>query len=388
MDEATGLLYVGEGQYYDPATGRFLTRNPNASGNPYLPIDPTGALFVPLAFASLLYGKKKKKSKLDVLIIIALLSLSAGLGVVACGDGQQPPAGSTIEAVVTSVSSNTALVTSEANNTPNPTVLVTVPPTTSVTEVLDDICMPDAISSSSMPDQLNINDLENFPRSPKTNVSGVQYYDWYKELWNNKGWDWWKNHDTFSIWDFITLILYLELDKIGNPSFPNMHAGFSAYQEAIVRVIYQDCKERGCVGGSPEATLNWLAGYSESGSKLFYSSREPNLKDNPYSSAKILVNSIRNPANCGSPDWARGFLTTRPYGVANKSNFKDVPKAFAYAENHGLIFWRSGKDTGDEVIIPTGCGDYILHYDRENYQRLCGNNGQAAIWPAHLNEQP
>jgi RHS repeat-associated protein len=45
MDAATGLLYVGDGQYYDPSTGRFLTRNskPN-SPNPYLPFDPTGAM--------------------------------------------------------------------------------------------------------------------------------------------------------------------------------------------------------------------------------------------------------------------------------------------------------------------------------------------------------
>ena len=27
MDAATGLIYVGNGQYYDPETGRFLTRD-------------------------------------------------------------------------------------------------------------------------------------------------------------------------------------------------------------------------------------------------------------------------------------------------------------------------------------------------------------------------
>lgn len=49
MDSATGLLYVGNGQYYDPVTGRFLTRDakPNNS-NPYVPWDPTGALLGPL----------------------------------------------------------------------------------------------------------------------------------------------------------------------------------------------------------------------------------------------------------------------------------------------------------------------------------------------------
>jgi RHS repeat-associated protein len=36
MDAATGLIYAGSGQYYDPATGRFLTRQPGRI-NPYVP---------------------------------------------------------------------------------------------------------------------------------------------------------------------------------------------------------------------------------------------------------------------------------------------------------------------------------------------------------------
>jgi RHS repeat-associated protein len=39
MDTTTGLLYVGNGQYYDPATGRFINRNVNPeSANPYVPV--------------------------------------------------------------------------------------------------------------------------------------------------------------------------------------------------------------------------------------------------------------------------------------------------------------------------------------------------------------
>jgi RHS repeat-associated protein len=87
MDEATGLLYVGEGQYYDPQTGRFLTRGVNSnSTNPYLPFDPTGALFVPLGLLGLIYGKKKHKNKLDYVVIIVFISLGVGLGLTACGD--------------------------------------------------------------------------------------------------------------------------------------------------------------------------------------------------------------------------------------------------------------------------------------------------------------
>lgn len=38
-----------------------------------------------------------------------------------------------------------------------------------------------------------------------------------------------------------------------------MYAGFPKYKEAIVRVVYQDCKEKGCTPNTPEAVMNWLA---------------------------------------------------------------------------------------------------------------------------------
>ncbi len=72
LDTATGLLYVGNGQYYtctalrsvqcrcDPATGRFLTRgvNPDAP-NPYVPWNPIGAIIGPLALFSLVARRRK-----------------------------------------------------------------------------------------------------------------------------------------------------------------------------------------------------------------------------------------------------------------------------------------------------------------------------------------
>lgn len=72
----------------------------------------------------------------------------------------------------------------------------------------------------------------------------------------------------------------------------------------------------------------------------------------------------------------------RPYGFGNKSLFEEDPKkreALDKAASLGMIFWRSGKGTGNEVIIPTGCGSYLLSLDRENYKELeCGNKGE---WP-------
>ena len=87
LDATTGLLYVGNGQYYDPSTGRFLTRNGNPnSTNPYAPWgNPASALLAPLAVIGLIYARKQKKSKFDHLIIILFVTAGLGIGLVACG---------------------------------------------------------------------------------------------------------------------------------------------------------------------------------------------------------------------------------------------------------------------------------------------------------------
>ena len=99
MDVATGLIYVGNGQYYDPTTGRFLTRgvNPDQT-NPYVPWqgDPTSLLISPLALLALVYTGKRKRSKLDVfvalIVVCGVLSLSlAGCGPSTPGDGTPYP---------------------------------------------------------------------------------------------------------------------------------------------------------------------------------------------------------------------------------------------------------------------------------------------------------
>jgi RHS repeat-associated protein len=90
MDEASGLLYIGNGQYYDPATGRFLNRDakPNNS-NPYVPFDPMGALVAPLGLLAMFYSRKKNGSKWGMWIALMLVIGSVGMGLAACN----PPAG-------------------------------------------------------------------------------------------------------------------------------------------------------------------------------------------------------------------------------------------------------------------------------------------------------
>lgn len=129
MDSATGLLYVGNGQYYDPATGRFLTRdvNPNST-NPYVPWgDPTGALLAPLALVALIYGRKKKKSKFDTLVIVLFVAVGVGMGLSACAPANPPstlpssPQPPSVPPANPSVPIPTSTLTPSPTSTPTPT---------------------------------------------------------------------------------------------------------------------------------------------------------------------------------------------------------------------------------------------------------------------------
>ena len=120
MDNATGLLYVGNGQYYDPATGRFLNRNARPDqGNPYVPwkSDPTGALFAPLGLLALMFSRRKKNSRWDALVLIMVLSLMVGISLSAC-QVTVPTLNSPGVAIVT--------ITPSPTPTPTPTYVVTI----------------------------------------------------------------------------------------------------------------------------------------------------------------------------------------------------------------------------------------------------------------------
>ena len=91
LDATTGLLYVGNGQYYDPATGRFLTRNVNPnSTNPYVPWNPIGAIIGPLGLIALVFGRKKKGSKAGMFLVLVLVVGSVGMTLAGCGPAPVP----------------------------------------------------------------------------------------------------------------------------------------------------------------------------------------------------------------------------------------------------------------------------------------------------------
>jgi len=84
-DENTGLIYMDGGQYYDPVTGRILTRG--AGGNqtyPYAPWtgDPAGAMTAPLGLLGLVLGRKKKRGKWDGSSVLLVVGVVVGMKVI------------------------------------------------------------------------------------------------------------------------------------------------------------------------------------------------------------------------------------------------------------------------------------------------------------------
>jgi len=134
MDTATGLLYVGNGQYYDPQTGRFLNRNAKPDQtNPYVPWggNPSSALIGPLALLALIFGRKKKRSKWDNIVIIAVLCLAVGMSLTGC---DQPPE---VTATLTQPADHSLTLEVAVSGTATPIFKETIPPTLAPT-----LCCP------------------------------------------------------------------------------------------------------------------------------------------------------------------------------------------------------------------------------------------------------
>jgi len=93
MDVATGLIYVGGGQYYDPATGRFLTPANTNGPNPYVPWrgDFSSAMFGPVLLGIVLLRRRKGKyGKFDQFLLMTLLLVGLSTGLVACAQSPNP----------------------------------------------------------------------------------------------------------------------------------------------------------------------------------------------------------------------------------------------------------------------------------------------------------
>ena len=113
---------MGNGQYYDPETGRFLNRNAKPEqNNPYIPWggNPSSALIAPLALLALVFGRKKTRNRWDNLVIVTVLCLAVGMSLAGC-IGEVP----------------VTVTASPTPDSPKPTYIITATPTPGISITL------------------------------------------------------------------------------------------------------------------------------------------------------------------------------------------------------------------------------------------------------------
>ena len=140
-DAGTGLLYMGNGRYYDPVTGRMLTRGAG-QGKPGA-FDPAGMMIAPLGLLGLVLGKKKKRGKWDSLLVLLVVGVVVGMSVSACTQQNQEGTDATATSLpMPQVRVYTWTPSSVPTGTATPVIVINISPTTTErpTEIPSDDC--------------------------------------------------------------------------------------------------------------------------------------------------------------------------------------------------------------------------------------------------------
>ena len=377
MDAATGLIYVGNGQYYDPQTGRFLTRDakPNNS-NPYVPLDPSGAIIAPLGIIALFAGRKKKGSKLGTFLVLLLVLGSVGMTLAACGGGgsTQQSSPTPVEAIVHPISSREVLVIPITSGTPGTPFVIAVPPNITPEEAIATACRTPTIIPTPTPTGTPTPGIPAPTFFVKEQLSSVVHeltglnaqmiYDHYLYLWNwqnHTGW-WWTVYgrndenteydaDGFSFWDYIALYINHEAEYHYTDFVDDM-------AEAGVRFWYQRVKE-GRASGGEYGFVDWWASFSQSISGDVKSNSLPDqhsVTNNEYKAFSVAADKFREP----DPSWTLGQDRYRPYGWGNRSayelhsNNRKVGEMLNLNGTRKPIIFRYIPG-GDPFFVPSGC---------------------------------
>jgi hypothetical protein len=391
MDAATGLIYVGNGQYYDPATGRFLTRDarPNQN-NPYTPIDPTSALLGPLALLALAYGRRKSRGKWDMLVVLLVLSLSLGLGLAACGPGTHNYETETATAKAVVTPSPTGTVAVAFTITPRSTESVDSPditPTLTCTATLTPTPTPSP-TPIIIPNPTEFSSLSSAKRY-MTYISAQELYNHYLVLWNRQdpGAWWWDvygkddkgqyDSDGFSFWDYVAIYMNHEASYFHTDFIDDM-------SEAGVRFWYERAKV-GLETIGDEGFVNWWAGFSQSNAKAVKGGLFPikNADTETFRKFRVMADNFKNP----DVAWTTGQDRRRPYNWGNESAIKihssnsratemlrlnalKYPIIFRYLpgvdpfyvpSGCAQINWIDGKDENTDTAWNPNICDYLLH---------------------------
>ena len=372
MDAATGLLYVGNGQYYDPITGRFLTRDAKSNNsNPYAPWDPTGAIIGPLGVAALFFVKRKKGSKSGTLLVLLLVGISVSMTLAACGPSQSvptqpittPPASGTPLPSQTPVPTQTSTSTAPPAPTNSPTQTPCPPATLTVGEGTHEITNP---------------------------YGGNEIMALYNKMKNYSG-GWWQKHPDQSKYKFtfeVFIGLLIVHEGAGQETFENLIAELMSQQLYVGSWNPAYCSMGQC---SQNAAANQWGAQSQSIHGLVdpYVRQNKDIKDFPtyhdgddpnkeveaawkYGNMALHPSSLNLDVDnalsvCGNdPDWVRKI---------NKAaeDPKNEMKRYAYKE------YRDGYPRS--IYYFTGVNDGAAVYASKNQQNCWKNNNNCYVVP-------
>jgi RHS repeat-associated protein len=295
LDAATGLLYLGSGQYFDPETGRFLapgTRDfdPFQPGtlNPYVPWsgNPLGALVGPLGLLLLLPRRKILRGR-DRLLLFLLLALAIAGAAAACepdetapGEPQPtaaPPPTLPPDSSVTSVPAEPTQASQAMASPPSP------PPSDAALPTTADC--PDSQPKPSVPPIPGADDsLEAFHNL--ANRYGLPLGVDVSTAW------WFLDNDRLDMLEVFTIVVQWEYYGTG-PHFTNL-----GMKEAYTRQ-YRDYCPAGCQvaeDGSPDQAL---------GNRMTHDQAWTDLATNGAQLEKVLNKDLRG---TGAESVAREIL--------------------------------------------------------------------------------
>ncbi len=365
MDTATGLLYMGNGNYYDPTAGRFLNRNANPNGtNLYVPWggEPSAALMAPLSLLSLFYSRKRKRGTLDTIIILLVLGVSLSLGLTACGTNPAPTTPTPYVFTVKSTGGTEAIyeyangtlvaVTPSPLSTPLAPIIATACATPSLTVTATGTPTP-----TPAPDLLDRSKLDN--RSNK-------FYDLYLAMYNEPSEWWWKDYggtDGFKIWDFMAIMWSYDVQL-----------NIELVKEAMHNRAALFCPG-GCNPATAEGSLTYLAGYAQSARDRvdgWKPGTDPaTVMDNNVPNKQIGVDIVEQIRTSTGQD----LTAMSPFDYGNIS----LNPVYAKMVSNGWVLKSLRATSGDTFFVLSHCQYYFaqeaiykgLPLTQTNYNSYC-----------------
>jgi RHS repeat-associated protein len=199
------------------------------------------------------------------------------------------------------------------------------------------------------------NDLSNVP-GDRTSISGNDFYNWYRELWNTPGW-WWEVFgqaaDGFTVFDAIAVIMFKE-------AFLNWTDPYLI--EAVIRKANYWCGGPCTTGGF----INWFAHYSQTVGGFVRSGTAPgdprkgiSFTPSFNSTAQNALNHLAASFTNYDSSWGSGCVDDRPCGWGNSSIYPwDVQNHLNKNQNRFFTYVppKCRKDEKcDPWFIPSGC---------------------------------